>query len=49
MIGRDLRQCLAEAQIVAKLDHAHILPVFDVGSTDEFPLYIDGETLGQRI
>src|ERR1700757_4313516 len=28
---------LAEARTGANLDHPHIVPVFDVGSTDQFP------------
>src|ERR1700730_10181834 len=45
---------LSEARIVAKLDHPHIVPVFDVGSTEDFPCfivskYIEGSTLAQRI
>jgi serine/threonine protein kinase len=50
----DAEAYLAEARVVAKLDHPHIVPVFDVGSTEKFPCflvakYIDGSTLAQRI
>src|SRR5271170_3817975 len=31
---------LTEARTVANLDHPHLVPVFDVGSTDEFPCYV---------
>lgn len=45
---------LTEAQTVARLDHAHIVPVYDVGSTDDHPYYqvsklIEGTTLSRRI
>lgn len=45
---------LAEAQKVAGLDHPHLVPVYDVGSSSEFPLYIvskpvEGENLSQRL
>ncbi len=45
---------LAEARTVASLDHAHIVPVFDVGSTDDCPCYvvskyIDGTDLATRL
>ena len=35
-----LESCIDEARVVAKLDHSNIVPVFDAGSTDEFPCYI---------
>jgi eukaryotic-like serine/threonine-protein kinase len=45
---------LAEARTVANLDHPHIVPVFDVGSTEQFPCYvvskyIDGSDLAGRL
>ena len=45
---------LAEARTVANLDHPNIVPVYDVGSTDEFPCfvvskYIDGTDLATRL
>jgi serine/threonine protein kinase len=45
---------LAEARTVASLDHPHIVPVFDVGSTAEWPCFIvskfiEGTTLAQTI
>jgi serine/threonine protein kinase/formylglycine-generating enzyme required for sulfatase activity len=56
LIGRpeDARAYLEEARIVASLDHPHIVPVYDVGSTEEFPCFvvskfIDGENLAVRI
>lgn len=41
---------LQEARLVAQLDHPHIVPVFDVGSTPDFPCFvvskfIDGSSL----
>ena len=45
---------LAEASTVANLDHPHIVPVYDVGSTEQFPCYvvskyIDGTDLATRL
>src|ERR1019366_3235748 len=50
----DAEAYLTEARTVANLDHPHIVPVFDVGSTDEFPCYvvskyIDGTDLFTRL
>src|SRR2546421_3571044 len=49
---QDAQAYLAEASAVANLDHPNIVPVFDVGSTQEFPFFfvskfIDGNTLAQ--
>ncbi len=38
--SKDAAAYLAEAQTVAGLDHPHIVPVFDFGSSDEIPCYI---------
>src|SRR5271170_4722455 len=45
---------LTEARTVANLDHPNIVPVHDVGSTDEFPCYVvskyvDGTDLATRL
>src|SRR6516162_5775237 len=51
---QDAEPYLLEARTVAKLDHPHIVPVFDVGSTEDCPFffvskYIAGRTLAQQI
>jgi predicted Ser/Thr protein kinase len=50
----DAAAYLTEARTVANLDHPHIVPVYDVGSTETFPCfivskYIEGHTLGQKL
>jgi len=45
---------LTEARTVASLDHTNIVPVFDVGSTEQFPCFvvskfIDGTDLTKRL
>ena len=50
----DAEAYLTEARTVAGLDHPHIVPVFDVGSTEDCPCFIvskfiEGSTLAQRI
>jgi serine/threonine protein kinase/formylglycine-generating enzyme required for sulfatase activity len=50
----DAEAYLTEARTVANLDHPHIVPVFDVGSTEQYPCfvvskYIDGTDLAARL
>src|SRR5208282_4670066 len=52
--AEDAKAYLTEARTVASLDHPHIVPVHDVGSTETFPCFIvskfiEGSTLAQRI
>lgn len=50
----DAEVYLSEARTVANLDHPNIVPVFDVGGTEQFPCfvvskYIDGTDLSSRL
>lgn len=50
----DAEACLAETHTAAGLDHPNIVPVYDVGSTEQFPCYvfskyIDGTDLATRL
>jgi serine/threonine protein kinase/formylglycine-generating enzyme required for sulfatase activity len=50
----DAEAYLTEARNAANLDHPNIVPVFDVGSTEQFPCfvvskYIDGADLATRL
>jgi len=54
LIQNGAAEYLAEARTVANLDHRNIVPVHDVGGTEEFPFfvvskYIEGITLGRRL
>jgi serine/threonine protein kinase len=56
LVGRpeDAEDYLAKARTAAGLDHPHIVPVYDVGNTDEYPCfivskYIEGRTLAWQI
>jgi serine/threonine protein kinase len=52
--AQDAEAYLAEARAVAKLDHPSIVPVFDAGSTEQFPCFIvsnfiDGTDLATKL
>jgi serine/threonine protein kinase/formylglycine-generating enzyme required for sulfatase activity len=52
--SQDAQAYLIEARIVAKLDHPNIVPVHDVGNTEQFPCfivskYIEGTDLATRL
>ena len=50
----DVAVYLAEAQVLAQLDHSYIVPVYDVGRTDDglcyvVSKYIEGTSLAERL
>ena len=50
----DAQAYLAEARTVASLDHPSIVPVYDIGSSDDFPYFIvskfvEGQSLAAKI
>ncbi len=44
---QDVERYLAEARMVAKLDHPQIVPVYDVGRTDDGLCYVQGVSRGR--
>src|SRR6516162_4238768 len=52
--SEDAKAYLTEARTVAGLDHPNIVPVYDVGNTEDFPCYvvskyIEGTDLATRL
>ncbi len=50
----NMGNCLTEAKSVARLDHPHIVPVYELGHSEEFPFflvtkYVDGNSLAERL
>jgi serine/threonine protein kinase len=46
--AEDAEAYLSEARTVANLDHPHIVPVFDVGSTEDCPTVSGSGRLGSK-
>jgi len=52
--ANDIQLYLKEARTVAQLEHPHIVPVLEVGSSERFPIYIvskfiDGRNLADHV
>ena len=50
----DAEAYMSEARMVARLDHPHIVPVYDIGASADFPCFIvskfiDGTNLAERL
>src|SRR5262249_55904338 len=52
--SEDVEKYIAEARVVASLDHPNIVPVLDIGSNEEFPYFIvskliEGSSLAEQM